>query len=142
MHPEKPVVVDPTAYGRNYFSRASASEYDGDDNDTDERDRILKEMKELKTAAEWYMHPEKPVAVDATACGRNYFSRPSAPEYDEDDMDERDRILEEMKELKTTAEWYMHPEKPVAVDSTACGRNYFSRPSAPEYDEDATEERE
>merc|ERR1719410_1653262 len=89
------------------------------------------------------MHPEKPVAVDSTACGRNFFARPSAPEYEDEeevDLDERDRILEEMKQLKTTAEWYMHPEKPVAVDATACGRNYFSRPSAPVNEEE--EERE
>jgi len=138
MHPEAPVVSDATACARNFFSRASASVYENEH----ERDLILEEMKQLKTTAEWYMHPEKHIAVNSTACGRNFYSRPSAPEYDEDDTEERERILEEMKNLKTTAEWYMHPEKPVAVDAAACGRNYFSRPSAPEYDEDESEERE
>jgi hypothetical protein len=144
MHPEKPVAVDSNACGRNFFDRPSAPEYEDDEDDMDERDRILEEMKDLKTSAEWYMHPEKPVAVDLTACGRNFFTRPSAPEYedDEDDMDERDRILEEMKELKTSAEWYMHPEKPVTVDATACGRDYFARPSASEYEEEDVDERE
>jgi hypothetical protein len=151
MHPEKPVTVDSTACGHNFFARPSAPEYK---DDMDERDLILEEMKELKTIAEWYMHPEKPVSVDATACGRNYFSRPSAfddnagcvswedslkeqhlsldfeSNYTEEMEEERDLILEETKELKTIAEWYMHPEKPVSVDATACGRNYFSRPSA------------
>jgi len=137
MHPERPVVVDPIASGRNYFSRPSAEEYEDDEDYSDERDRILEELKQLKTTAEWYMHPEKPVSVDPAARGRNYFSRPSAPEYDEDDSDERVRILEDMKELKTTAEWYMHPEKPVSVDATTFGRSYFSRPSAPVEEDEA-----
>jgi hypothetical protein len=129
LHPENPVVSsDATASARNYFTRPSAPEQEDEDIE-EERERILEEMKLLKITAEWYMHPEKPVTVDSTACGHNFFARPSAPEY-KDDMDERDLILEEMKELKTIAEWYMHPEKPVSVDATACGRNYFSRPSA------------
>jgi hypothetical protein len=139
MHPEKPVAVDSTAFGRDFFSRPSALVSE----EEEERELILEEMKQLKTTAEWYMNPEKPVAVEASTSGRNYFSRPSAPEYDEEDMEERERILEEMKQLKTTADWYMHPEKPVAVDATACGRNYFSRPSAQEEeDEDMADERE
>jgi len=143
MNPEKPVAVDATACGRNFFSRPSAPEYEDEEDDVEERDRILEEMKQLKTTAEWYLHPEKPVVVDSTACGRNFFSRPSAPEYDEEEMEEREQILEEMKELKTTAEWYMHPEKPVSVDPAACGRNYFYRPSAAEEEEeDFEEERE
>jgi predicted nucleic acid-binding Zn-ribbon protein len=103
----------------------------------EERERILEEMKQLKTTAEWYMHPEKPVTADSTTCGRNYFSRPSAPTNEEDE--ERELILEEMNALKTTAEWYMHPEKPVSVDSTASGRNYFTRPSAPEQEQNSEE---
>ena len=127
MHPEKPVAVDSTACGRDFFSRPSAPVME----EEEERERILEEMKQLKTTAEWYMHPEKPVAVDSTACGRDFFARPSAPEYQEEEMEEeRAQILKEMKELKTIAEWYMHPEKPVAVDSAACGRNFFNRPSA------------
>merc|ERR1719311_1367287 len=107
--------------------------YDEDDME-EERELILEEMKQLKTSAEWYLNPEKPIAVDPTAFGRNYFSRPSAPVND--DEEERELILEELKELKTMAEWYMNPEKPIEVDSTACGRNFFSRPSAPEYEEE------
>merc|ERR1719217_394988 len=136
MHPEKPVAVDAVFCGRNYFSRPSAPEYDEDD--AEERERILEEMKELKTTAEWYLHPEKPVSVDAAASGRNYFSRPSAPVNE--DEEEREQILEEMKELKTVADWYMHPEKPVVVDSTAKARNYFNRSSAPEEEDDDFEE--
>jgi len=139
MHPEKPVAVDSTSCGRNFFTRPSAPDYE-DEEDLDERERILEELKELKTEAEWYMHPEKPVSVDPAACGRNYFSRSSAPEYDEDDMEERDQILEEMKELKTIASWYMHPEKPIEVDATACARNFFTRPSAQEEEDDGIEE--
>ena len=139
MHPEKPVSVDSTAFGRDFFSRPSALVSE----EEEERELILEEMKQLKTTAEWYMNPEKPVAIEASTSGRNYFSRPSAPEYDEEDMEERELILEEMKQLKTTADWYMHPEKPVAVDATACGKNYFSRPSAQEEeDEDMDDERE
>jgi len=133
MHPEKPITCDPTTRGRDFFARPSASEYEDDEDDLDERDRILEEMKQLTTTAEWYMHPERPISVDAKACGRNYFTRPSAPE--EDDADEREQILEEMKQLKTTAEWYMHPEKPVTVDAKVHGRNYFTRPSAPTNEE-------
>jgi hypothetical protein len=140
MHPEKPVSVDATACGRNYFSRPSAPGFD--EEDMEERQQILEEMKELKTTAEWYMHPEKPISVDAAACGRNYFNRPSAPECDEEDMEERQQILEDMKELKTVADWYMHPEKPVAVDAKASARNFFTRPSASEEDVSMDEERE
>ncbi|VEU45059.1 unnamed protein product [Pseudo-nitzschia multistriata] len=136
LRPEAPVASDPTACARCYFSRYSApTASEGELEDEMERKLILADAKNLKELADFYLHPEKPVvSTDATACGRNFFTRPSAPEYedDEDDIDEeRELILEEMKQLKTTAGWYMHPEKPVAVDSTACGRNFFTRPSAP-----------
>merc|ERR1740117_1283029 len=164
LHPEKPVdVVDATVFGRNYFGRASApNEYDNADDFMttlsrvrdgldvqdmeDERNAIMEELKQLKTTADWYFHPEMPIVCDATACGRNYFTRPSAPEYDDDEEDdmeeERQRVLEEAAELKKVADWYLHPEKKVAVDSTVCGRNYFTRASAPEYDDNMEEERE
>jgi hypothetical protein len=132
LQPEKPVDVDSAACGRNYFSRVSAP----NEEDTEERERVLEEAAELKKMADWYMHPEKPVASDSTVCGRNYFTRSSASEYDDEDMkEERERIMEDMKQLKTTAGWFLQPEKPVAVDSTACGRNYFSRPAAFDDDE-------
>eukprot|EP00978_Attheya_sp_CCMP212_P033975 scaffold140115_cov44-Attheya_sp.AAC.2 len=41
-------------------------------------------------------------------------------------------------EIKQAAVDYMHPEKPVEMDST-CARNYFGRPSADAEEEDANE---
>eukprot|EP00537_Pseudo-nitzschia_pungens_P007021 CAMPEP_0172356012 /NCGR_PEP_ID=MMETSP1060-20121228/350_1 /TAXON_ID=37318 /ORGANISM="Pseudo-nitzschia pungens, Strain cf. cingulata" /LENGTH=1099 /DNA_ID=CAMNT_0013075891 /DNA_START=70 /DNA_END=3369 /DNA_ORIENTATION=- len=139
LRPEKPVAVDTTACGRNYFSRPSAPMSDVD---TEEQERILEDLKQLKMTAEWYMHPEKPVAADPSCFGRNYFTRPSAPNGEDDVEEERGSIMEDLKQLKMTAEWYMHPEKPVAVDATACGRNYFTRSSAPAYKDDVEEERD
>jgi hypothetical protein len=51
----------------------SLSEYNdedenGDDDVKEERERIMEEMKQLKTANESYISPEKPVLSDATAC--------------------------------------------------------------------------
>merc|ERR1712227_760487 len=86
----------------------------------------------------WYMHPEEPVIVYATACGRNFFSRPSA--FDDDMEEERHCILAEANELKKVAGWYLNPEKPVEVSSTSYGRNYFARSSAPEYEDDDFED--
>ena len=79
------------------------------------------------------MHPEKPVVTsDPYATGRNFFTRPSAEEIEED-TDEKDLIMEEMKQLKKLAVDYMHPEKPVVTsDPYATGRNFFTRPSAEE----------
>ena len=129
MHPEKPVVcTDVTATARNYFGRASAvvDEY------ADERATVLAEAAALKKLAVDYMHPEKPVVcTDATATARNYFTRPSAYDVEVEDADERVTILAEAAALKKLAVDYMHPEKSViCVDSTACARNYFTRPSA------------
>jgi len=127
MHPELPVSVDPTACGRNYFDRPSAvSEQEWEE--AEERARILAEAKSLKKLAVDYMHPELPVSTDATAFGRNYFSRPSAPINEE--SDERSRILEEARALKKLATDYLHPELPVATDAMATARCYFDRPSA------------
>jgi len=136
LHPEKPVEVDATACGRNYFTRASAPEYEDEDS-MDERDQVLTDAAELKKVADWYLHPEKPVEVDATACGRNYFTRASAPEYE--DEGERAQVLADAKKLKQVAEWYHCPEKPVVSDAFASGRNYFGRPSAPVPDADMEE---
>ncbi|KAG7343963.1 hypothetical protein IV203_021971 [Nitzschia inconspicua] len=144
LHPEKAIECDGFAMGRNYYSRPSADENEGLDQEI-ERECILRDMALLKTTAEWYLKPELPVAVDATCFGRNYFSRPSAAEQsdaDEDSLEEHDRIMQDLQALKMTAEWYLHPEKPVVTsDPTACGRNFFSRASAPEYEEEDTEER-
>merc|ERR1712157_663357 len=96
LHPEKPVEMDPTGSGRNYFSRASASEQEEDEY-ADDREIILEEMKELKELSAQFMHPEKPIEMDAAASGRNYFSRASAPE-EEDDV-ERAHVLAEAAAL-------------------------------------------
>ena len=142
LHPEKPIVCDATACGRNYFTRPSAPEYDDDEEDDmeEERQRVLEEAAELKKVADWYLHPEKKVAVDSTVCGRNYFTRASAPEYDDNMEEEREHALADAAELKKVAGWYFHPETKIDVDSIACGRNYFTRHSAPEYDDDDMEE--
>jgi pyridoxine 5'-phosphate synthase PdxJ len=141
LHPEKPIVCDATACGRNYFTRPSAPEYDDDEEDDmeEERQRVLEEAAELKKVADWYLHPGKKVAVDSTVCGRNYFTRASAPEYDDNMEEEREHALADA-ELKKVAGWYFHSETKIDVDSIACGRNYFTRPSAPEYDDDDMEE--
>merc|ERR1712176_1644753 len=135
LQPEKPIAVDSTTFGRNYFSRPSAPEQEYEE-DIEERELILAEVNELKMVADWYRNPEKEVTVYATACGRNYFTRPSAPVDDEVDAEEREQILADASELLNVAKWYMHPEKPVTVYATACGRNFFSRPAAEEEDED------
>ena len=140
LQPERPVVTsDPYAMGRNYFSRASAEEYEGED-DMDERDDIMEDTMRLKKLAQDYFQPERPVVTsDPYAMGRNYFSRPSAHEYEnEDDMDARDDIMEDMVQLKKLAIDFMQPELPVRVDSLASCRNYFSRASAP--DQESIEE--
>jgi hypothetical protein len=141
MHPELPVTTtDGTACGRNYFSRASAEEYEEEDM-ADEREDIMEDLAQLKQLAVDYMHPELPVVTsDPTACGRNYFSRPSAKGNDEEQDEEyeleRAQALEDARVLKQLAVDYLHPELPVVTtDGTACGRNYFSRASAEEYDE-------
>jgi hypothetical protein len=142
LEPEKPIAVDPTLFGRNYFSRPSAPEQEYVEN-IEERELILAEVNELKMIADWYRNPEKEVTVYATACGRNFFTRPSAPFVDEEETEEREEILADAAELLKVAKWYMHPEKPVTVYATECGRNFFSRPSAPtlEHQEEDLDER-
>jgi len=138
LHPEKPVVessTDGSEFGRNFFGRPSAVEQESTD-EAEERMRILEEAAELKKFAAFHLHPEKPVegAGDGTACGRNYYGRPSAAEQEsEEDLLERNRILEEVAMLKKFATFHLHPEEPVeeASAGTASGRNFFTRPSAP-----------
>mmetsp|Transcript_15672 Transcript_15672/g.32424 ORF Transcript_15672/g.32424 Transcript_15672/m.32424 type:complete len:694 (-) Transcript_15672:174-2255(-) len=144
MHPERPVVVeDPTLFGRNYFSRASASEQEGEDY-MEERMRVLGEAQQLKKVAVDFLHPERPVvAEDPSLFGRNFFGRASAPEQEED-MEERDLLMHDMKQLKKLALDYLHPERPIVVDDpTLYGRNFFGRSSAPEQEDiEMVEERE
>ena len=79
------------------------------------------------------------MTTDPFATGRNYFSRFSADEHeDEDTADNRAEILDEMVELKRLAQDYLCPERPVDIDPSFCGRNYFSRISAEEYDDMVT----
>jgi hypothetical protein len=135
MHPELPVVTtDPTACGRNYFARASAPEQESLE-ESEERARILEDAKQLKQLAVDYMHPELPVVtIDSVACGRNFFTRASAPDQESlEESEERARILEDAKQLKQLAVDYLHPEYPVVtMDPFACGRNFFTRATAPE----------
>ena len=134
-HPELPVATtDGAAFGRNYFTRPSAPDMESQD-EAEERAAILADAKALKELAVAYRHPELPVATtDGAALGRNYFTRPSAPDMEsQEETEERAAILADVKELAVA---YLHPELPiVSTNATACGRNYFSRPSAPGHDE-------
>merc|ERR1711937_987849 len=105
----------------------------------EERLRILEDAKQLKEVAGWYANPHEPVKSDGFATARNYFTRASASEYEED-AEERDQVLAEAKELREVAGWYANPEQPVKSDGFASARNYFTRSSAPEQEEDDAEE--
>jgi xylose isomerase len=135
LHPEIGVkTTDATIFGRNYFNRYSAPETE-DEEDAEERARILAEAAALKKSAVDYLHPEVGVTATAGECfGRNYFNRPSAPETEDvEEADERARVLAEASALKQSAVDYLHPEVGVTVtDPTVFGRNYFNRYSAPE----------
>merc|ERR1712238_263123 len=124
LHPEKKIEVDPAACGRNYFG---PSVHDDDDELVEERERVLEEVSKLKKVAGWHLHPEKPVASSSINCASNYFKRAQVTEKDDDDLEERERVLEEVAELKKIAIDYFHPEKPVAPSSVNCSRNYFNR---------------
>jgi hypothetical protein len=141
-HPEAKLVVDPVIFGRNYFSRPSAPEQETF-GAAEQRARILADAKRLKAHAVQFLHPEMPVVTtDPCATGRNYFSRPSALEQETlEDAQERALVLAEAKALKAQCEMFRHPEAKIVVDSTAFGRNYYSRPSAPQQEapEDAQE---
>ena len=143
LHPERPVeTTDPTVSARCFFGRDSAPDQETVE-EAEERAQILEEARMLKQYATFYLHPERPVeTTDPTACGRNYFSRPSAADQETfEEAEERAQILEEARLLKQYATFHLHPERPVeTTDPTACGRNYFSRPSAP--DQETFEEAE
>eukprot|EP00979_Chaetoceros_neogracilis_P003248 scaffold575_cov158-Chaetoceros_neogracile.AAC.3 len=53
-------------------------------------------------------------------------------EEEDEDLTERLRILEDTRQLKQLAIAFLHPERPVEVDSTFCARCYFDRFSAPQ----------
>ena len=145
-HPGAPVKVDGFATARCYFNRASAPTNEEYDEEWEvfqkERRRVLADAKNLKQMANFNLHPESPVEVDGFATARCYFDRASALHsectYDED-LDEeweefqkeRNRILEDAKNLKQMATFYLHPGAPVEVDGFATARCYFDRASAP-----------
>ena len=140
LHPEAPVKADGFATARCFFDRFSAPQ----EEDADEHAKIMEDMAALKKLAVDFMHPELPVVTtDPYACGRNYFTRPSAPEQVED-ADEHAKIMEDLAALKKLAVDFMHPELPVVTtDPYAWGRNYFTRPSASQQeDSDLAAERE
>lgn len=101
-----------------------------EDIDWQERQLILEDARSLKTIAEYYLHPEKPVLSEGGS--RCYFDRASAPvQLSKEDADERALILEETRLLKETAVHFLHPENPVVTtDPLASGRNFFSRHTA------------
>merc|ERR1711981_7293 len=131
-HPEFGVkTTESASFGRNYFSRPSAAEQD-DKEEAEERVQVLADAVALKELAVAYYHPEVAVtSTSSTAFGRNYFSRSSAvEEEDKEEAEERVQVLADAVALKKLAVDYAHPEFGVTtIDSTAFGRNYFSRPS-------------
>ena len=114
--------------------------------EAEERAQILADAAALKAAATQYLSPELPVVTsDPFAKGRNFYSRYSAAEFEDDDTkNEREAILADAQALKGLAVDYLKPELPVVTsDPFATGRNFYSRISADEYeDEDAMDERD
>jgi len=134
LHPEEPVLSNSSS--RCYFKRASAPSPLSKE-EADEQAAVLEDAAALKKLAVDYLHPEKGVeTVDASVCARNYFTRASGPDYeDPEEAEEHARILADLQQLKQAAVHFLHPELPVeTTDATVFGRNYFSRPSAPEYE--------
>jgi hypothetical protein len=70
--------------------------------EAEDQDRILEDLKALKKLAVDYMHPELPVVTtDPTDTNRCYFDRSSAPEHvSEEEGEEKDRIFADLKALK------------------------------------------
>jgi len=140
-HPELGVVtLDGAVCGRNYFNRLSAPEVEVED--IKEQAQMLADVRALKKAAVDYAHPEVEVVTsDPSVYGRNYFNRVSAPEVEDEDIEERAFILAEAIALKKAAVDYAHPEFEVSTsDPSVYGRNYFSRFSTPEVEVEDIEE--
>lgn len=135
LHPEAPVQVDPACFGRNYFARISAEPYEEEETDAD-RDDVLEDVQALKSSARLFSHPEDPVAIDATACGRNYFGRASAePQGGVEDDLERDFVVQDLQALQDAARQYLHPEASVPRTSACVAKSQYA------YPEDAVDER-
>lgn len=114
-------------------------DYDDDDEWEEERRRILDDVRQLKSMAEFYLHPEIPVKSSGIESARCYFDRYSASTNSIDD-DERNAILADVAALKQSAVHYLHPEiSVVTTDPFACGRNYFTRYGASETEVDEDE---
>merc|ERR1711935_1332499 len=87
--------------------------------------QVLADVTSLKRLAIDYAHPEIHVSTsEPTVFGRNYFSRPSAVEQeDEGDMKEIAQVLADAASLKRLAVDYTHPEHGVSTtDATTFGR--------------------
>merc|ERR1712238_573293 len=140
-HPEVGVVtLDGAVCGRSYFNRLSAPEVE--DEDIKEQAQMLADVRALKKAAVDYAHPEVEVVTsDPSVSGRNYFNRVSAPEVEDEDMEEQAQVLADAKALKKAAVDYAHPEVEVSTsDPSVYGRNYFTRLSASEVEVEDIEE--
>lgn len=135
LHPELPVATtDSTIFGRNYFTRFSASEAYTADEEM-ERELVLSDATKLRKMAR---NKPVPIEVDPAAMGRNYFCRPSAPTQTTlDEEEEKDRILQDAKALRKFATDFLHPELPVQTHPAVFGRNYFDRLSAADKEENA-----
>ena len=132
-HPEEPVVTtDPAACARCYYDRPSAPAQLAVE-EAEEQAAIMADLDALKKAARDYLHPELPVVTtDPAACGRNYFTRYSAPEQETvEEAEYRAAILADAAALKQHAVWHAHPELPVVSSPEATARCYFDRASAP-----------
>lgn len=101
------------------------TEEEEEDEEWLERLRILDDARKLKQVAEFFLLAEKPVATDATACGRCFFERPSAEERTSGDEMEYLQIIADAKALKKAAVDYGHREINVETDCTAYARCFF-----------------
>merc|ERR1712238_468419 len=141
-HPEVGVVtLDGAVCGRNYFNRLSAPEVE--DEDIKEQAQMLADVRALKKAAVDYAHPEvEVVTLDSRVYGRNYFNRVSAPELEDEDIEEQAQVLADVRALKKAAVDYAHPEAGVMTsDPSVYGCNYFNRVSVPEVEDEDVEEK-
>ena len=100
LHPEDPIVSNPSACARCYFDRASAVEQESYE-EAEERANVLADAANLKRLAVHYMHPEIGVkTTDPTVYGRNYFNRFSADEVDSvEESEERAKVLADCEAL-------------------------------------------
>ena len=128
---QNPVEVHPLSSCRNYFTRYGSTQQETFE-ESEERNHILEDTKQLKKFATFYMHPELPcTTTDPYATGRNIFTTSSfmTQQKNVNEMKERDQVLAEAQQLKKSAIHYMHPELPcVTSDPYATGRNFFDRP--------------